>query len=548
MNLGIDFMRLLFACLALLPGPALADVYTLNSAPIAATIYALGAKVQRALTVNVAQGAHQVILPGLPAEMDDQMMRVSVSGAALGATQFRRDAVPPQPQNDSPAIITAKAGIEDAKAALRDLDDQIATARLAGRAAQARIGFLGELGRNAGLAAEVNTLRDLGRMIGSESLSAQQDALSAEQSARDLELTREDLEKNLKNAEAALRALTPPAEKMAQLTLDITAPAAGDVTISLEYFVMAYWQPTYDIHLNTGDTPGLNIRRSAVLAQESGENWDNVTLTLSTFALSNQMEPSPVFERRLSLIDRQPLLAKGARQMSDSAVGYVGEPSIAAPIMIEDVASASFDGPGVTYTLPAPVDVASGVDQIRVALDSLSFPARQFARAVPRSDATAFLMADFTNTTKEPLLRADTATLFLDNTLIGQIGFDQIPAGAKAELPFGPIEDLRLSDTILDQSEGDRGIISRSNGKSEITRLDIQNIGAKDWQVEVLSAVPYTSQEDLEIDWSAVPAPDQINVDDQRGILQWRIDVAAGRTESINIKEDLNWPSDKVLR
>ena len=84
---------------------------------------------------------------------------------------------------------------------------------------------------------------------------------------------------------------------------------------------------------------------------------------------------------------------------------------------------ANFDGPGVTYTAPTPVSVASNVDAVRVALDRLEFDARRFARAAPRFDPTAFLMAGFTNDTQEPLLPSFSAALYLDHTLIGRSGF-----------------------------------------------------------------------------------------------------------------------------
>lgn len=541
-------MRILFACLTLLPTAAMADVFTVQSGPKSVTVFPYLATVQREATLALPQGAHQIVLPDLPHTMDREYLRVSVAGATLGATQLRKDAVPPQPNTDSAKIVAAKDRIKAAEAALRDLDDQIEAASLAGKAAQARIGFLGDLGRNEGLPADVSTLQALGQMISDESLQAEQDAMSARQAVRGLELGRADLETALSDARAALAALTPPPKKHAQLTLNVMAPAAGEVTIALDYLVQAAWVPTYDIHLDGKDAPQLSVKRGAVVSQHSGENWQGVALTLSTLVPSGQTQPSQVYARQLTLADKEPPRAKLSRQLADSAQSYGAGAVIEAPVVMEEAAAATFDGPGVTYTVPSPVDIASGVDDTRVAFDTLTFPARRFARAVPRLDQTAFLMAEFTNTTMEPLLPTQEAALFLDNTLIGQMNLELIPAGDKAELPFGPIEDLRLSYKVLDQTEGDRGIISKSNAKTDHTRMDIQNIGNEDWQVEVRAAVPYTAQEDLQIDWSANPTPDQINIDDRRGILQWDMNIAAGVTTSISIKEDLRWPEDKVLR
>ena len=542
-------MRVLFACLSLLPSAAMADVFTLRSEPQAVTVYPYLATVHRQATVTLPQGAHQIVLPDLPHTMDREYLRVSVMGATLGTTQFRKEAVLPQPKADSAEITAAKDGIEAAKTALRELDDQIAAAGLAASAAQTQIAFLSDLGKNQGLPADASSLQALAQMIGTQSLVAQQDALAAHQAVRDLELGRADLETALQEAKAALAALTPPPEKHAQLTLDVMAPAAGEVTIALEYLVDAVWAPTYDIHLDGKDAPQLSIKRGAVVSQRSGENWQGVALTLSTLVPSGQTQPSQVYPRRLTLADKEPPRAKLTRQMADSAESYAAAPVIEAPVVVEEaMGMTDFDGPGVRYDFATPVNIASGVDDTRVALDTLAFPARRFARAVPRVDQTAFLMAEFTNTTQEPLLPADEVALFVDNALIGQMNIGLIPAGDEAELPFGPIEDLRLTYTVLDQTEGDRGIISRSNAKTDRMRMDIQNIGSEDWQVEVQAALPYTAQEDLQSDWSATPTPDETNLDDRRGILQWALNVAAGATTSITIEENLRWPEDKILR
>jgi hypothetical protein len=78
--------------------------------------------------------------------------------------------------------------------------------------------------------------------------------------------------------------------------------------------------------------------------------------------------------------------------------------------------------------------------------------------------------------------------------------------------------------------------------------MDIENLGSTDWQVEVQAAVPYAIQDDLSVDWSAEPAPDETNVDDQRGVLQWQIDVAGGTKQSIEVQQELNWPDGMILR
>lgn len=536
-------MRLAIVCLSLLPTATLADSFTLTTTPSAVTVYADAAKVTRQIKLEVNAGQHKVVLPGLPRDLNADFLRVGLDGASLGATQFRRSAVAPQPSTDSAAIEAAKSRIKVAESALQDLNDKITQARLGSVAAQAKSDFLSALSQNEGLPTDVETLRNLAQMIGHETLSAGQEELAAQQEARNLSEGKDALSKELKDARAALAALNVPPPETAQLTLAMNAVAAGEVTISLTYLVGASWQPVYDIYLKDA---ALSVRRGAEIRQWSNENWETVSLALSTFALQQQTAPREVFPIPLTFGDKAPPQPKalGRAVLSDMAP----EPMMESAMMREEDAVASFDGPGVTYTVPSPVSVASNVDAVRVTFDTLEFAARRFARAAPRFDRTAFLMASFKNDTQEPLLASNQASLYLDNTLIGSTYFEQAPAGAEVELPFGPLEELRLRYTVLNQSEGDRGIITRSNARTETTQMDIQNIGADHWDVEVLAAVPYAVQEDLEIDWRASPAPDARNVKDKRGVLKWDIEVPAGTTTQIKIETEIKWPDGKILR
>jgi uncharacterized protein (TIGR02231 family) len=535
-------MRLLTLALAALPISAVADTYSVSSAPTAVTIYSGFATVTREVSLEVSAGAHEVILPDLPQWVDAGSLRVVITGAALGGTRLRTDALPPQPEGDSVAVVAAKEQIDAAEQALTDLGDAAQDAGLAARAAEARLAFLQGLASSATLPSTPEALAGLGQMIEIQTREATRSQITAQRRVRDIEEGRADLEKDLADARAALAALTPPAEPQTLLALTVAAPEAGTIAASVSYPVRASWQPTYDIVLSRGDSNSLTLRRAALITQNSGENWEDVALTLSTLSPSGQVVPSELFPPLLRFQDPEER-AKLARSMSSSSADMVG-----APVMMMEAPQPNFDGPGVTYTLPNPLSVAQDAEGARIELDALEFDARVFARAVPARDTTAFLMAEATNASKEPLLAAGSAQIFVDGALVGQSGFAAVPAGGTFTQAFGPVEDLRLTRAVLDRSEGDRGLISRSNAQMQDVRMTVENLGSLDWDVEVLDAVPYSEQDDLVIDWTAQPAASVTDVEDRRGLLQWDITLGAKETQSIAVEQTIRWPEGQVLR
>jgi uncharacterized protein (TIGR02231 family) len=286
------------------------------------------------------------------------------------------------------------------------------------------------------------------------------------------------------------------------------------------------------------------LRRAALITQNSGENWEDVTLTLSTLSPSGQVIPSELYPPLVRFEDPEER-AKLERSMSSLSADASGAPAM---MMEAPVPQPDFDGPGVSYTLLNALSVAQDAEGARVELDALEFDARVFARAVPARDTTAFLMGEASNESMEPLLAAESAQIFVDGALVGQSSFAAVPAGGAITQAFGPIEELRLTHVVLDRSEGDRGLINRSNAQTQDVRMTVENLGAEAWDVEVLEAIPYSEQDDLVVDWSAQPNVSVTDVEDRRGLMQWDIALGANETQIITIEQTIRWPEGKVLR
>jgi len=267
-------------------------------------------------------------------------------------------------------------------------------------------------------------------------------------------------------------------------------------------------------------------------------------VTLSTVRPSGQTRPTEPWPQLLRIEDPaapQPKVVMRSMAQADMA-------EEAPVIMAETAAQASFDGPSVTYVYPGTVDVASDADAVRLALGEIALAPKIRAVAVPSRDTTAYLMAGFTNDTAELILPTSAASFYLDGTYVGTQYTDMIAAGADAKLSFGPIEGVQLERTVLSKSEGDRGVISKSNQQREQVRIDVTNLTSEPWDVRLLDQVPYSEQDDLLIQWSATPKVSEQDVDGKRGILAWDFALPAGASQQIMLDQTIDWPIDKVLR
>ncbi|WP_415919167.1 DUF4139 domain-containing protein [Tateyamaria sp. SN6-1] len=537
-------MRAFALCLTLLPFPALADTFTLNAPPTAVTAFASGAVVTREVSIDLPAGAHSLVVADMPRFTVPEVIDVELSGATVQSRSWSAQDNAPYRAPRTPEWQQAKAALDAATEALAARDDAIALAEARAQAAQDQITFLNGITLPDEAALDVDALRAIGQLIASDGTAARAAITQATAEARSLRAGRDDLAFAVAEAQAALDDATSPNANPAALTLNVVAPADTTATVTVRYIAQdVSWQPVYRAALNGDDT--LQIDRGASIRQNSGENWSDVALTLSTLSPLQGTDPGTLWPLLRRIQDPNELRKL---QVTSRSAGASADIAMEAPVIVEEmVATADFSGVGVSYALPGTVSIPTQRDALQIALDTLEFDADLSARAVPRLDETAFRQVAFTNSSSEILLPGQ-ATLYVDGQLVGMTQMDSLPPNADTDMFFGPIEGLRLTRTVLDRNEGDRGIISRSNEEREEIRLEVENLTSRSWAVELRESVPFSEQEDLVIDWSASPAPDVDGVDDRRGILAWDLELAAGQTQRVSLETRITWPEGQTLR
>ena len=534
-----------FVLLALLaPVPALADTVLATSHITAVTIYPQGAQVVRAVSFTAPPGQHEVLITDLPSETDASLIRLSSTDADLGAFALRTGRLPPREKQTSAEYDLAREVVKSAAAKLRAAQGKVDGINAEVEAQQAQIGFLTGI-RLDGAGATAEGLQGVASMIGTEILTARLAALAAQGGLPAADEAVTEAQDALTKAEDALAALDTGDAEYAALSVKVTT-SAGEGHLVVSSFVHdASWAPVYDLALDR-KAGKLVVDRGVLVSQASGEDWAGVDLTLSTARPSEQSEPSKLWPELRVIGDPDAPVPMDAT----AAEGGMGAPvREAAPDVASKAATATlaFQGDTVVYHYPAAVDVASGVENLRLALDQLTFTPQIEARAVPRYDATAFLLASLTNDGAEILLPG-TAYLYRDGALVGSTELPVLSPGDKAELGFGAIDGLRLKRDMPLRAAGDRGVFVTSTQIEEKAVLEVENLTDEVWAVRLMDQVPYSEQEDLQISFTADPQPSAQDVEGQRGVLAWDFDLAPGQKQAVVLDSVMSWPEGKVLR
>jgi uncharacterized protein (TIGR02231 family) len=284
------------------------------------------------------------------------------------------------------------------------------------------------------------------------------------------------------------------------------------------------------------------VEREIALEHRGPATWRDVAVRVSTAIPERRRTPSEVLPDpvRIAPPAPQPTFRSGLgsaemQPMADAAFLAPAPPP--ADLIVE--------GLSVVYDYAAPVSIGP-TGQVTLPLDAIALDVTLENRAVPRRDATAFLVAMGENTAAAPLLPG-AARFFRDGELLGSGSLPLIPAGGEIEMGFGPLDHLRLFWRDLSLDEGDRGLFGSENAQRRQIGFGVENTSQRQETVRLLYAAPFSEQEDLELELRFSPMPDEVDVDELRGVAAWDLTVAPGAEARVDMVIDLSWREDMTL-
>ena len=528
----------IFAIGVLTAGMAHADDIPVRADVTQATIYGGAAEVTRQATVTVPAGAHRLLIP-VPAYMQDAgvVSAALADGTPLGPVRMELTPGFEDGQFDTAAQAALRARIEGLEAEIEAAEDRLANiqAGLGTLALQRR--YLESYAANG--SGEVTAPDDIGAVL--SVLGQQMEGLTTEllegEHQQDEQLaTIADLQVELSDAEAELRALFPLGADSIALAIPIEVTEDAELAVDLTYLASGFgWDMTYTARLSTEDG-ALTLARTARLESYLPDRWEEVALTLSGEEWGQVLDMTGVWPSPARIEEERPPEIFQDRISGGAFVAPALEPVV----VVED--SASFDSIGLSFsaTVADPQTLSEGAETL-VPFDTLSFDPEVTIEANPRHDDTAFLIARAENTTGQPLIPGEMA-VYRDAAFLSDLYLDTVPPGGEVELPFGSVDHLQLFWRDLSRNEGDEGFFNRSNVQRQVVEFGVTNVSDQPEDVRILYAVPYSEQDDLELDLTLSIAPSVENLDGRRGIHAWDLTVGPGETRTIRMEAEMSWP------
>lgn len=361
-----------------------------------------------------------------------------------------------------------------------------------------------------------------------------------------------ELEKQLEVLYASLKQTksASPQESF-NLTLGIETTGTGKFELEVSYVVnRASWKPLYDIRVDS-KSKSVNLGYLAQISQNTGEDWTNVNLTLSTAKPGSGTLPPkpqpwyidipqpPINPRRARRFASAPMAPKSRsfEFEEDNLSGEIEEleNTIEADVITAEV---SQEGNVVTFNLDSNGNIPSDGAPHKTTIFQDDYPCSFSYITMPRLVSFAYLQANVKNNPSGATLLPGKANIFRDNIFVGTSKLKNTVPGEEFNLNLGIDEGVKIERDLVER-EVDKRFIGNLRKITYGYRLQISNLLDTQAKLELIEQLPVSRNEQIKVRLNRTNPQIQLG---EMGILQWNLTLAPQEKQEIYYQFTVEYP------
>ncbi len=336
-----------------------------------------------------------------------------------------------------------------------------------------------------------------------------------------------------------------------EIVVALSAETATPVELEVNYVVAnAGWQPVYDLRATNTKSP-IQLNYKANVFQSTGEEWNNVKLTLST---ANPNEGGLKPELYTWMLDfYQPIAYRSYENNRGAAKKSMSAPAAAERMedasMLQEVVQTSADytstiqtSLNTEFSIGLPYTVSSANKPTLVDIRNHEMKAEYLYSVTPKLDKDAFLIAKAVGWEEFSLLPGE-ANIFFEGTFVSTTYID--PNNIKDTLTVSLGRDKRVvvkREKLKNFSS--KKAIGGSQKDSYAFEISIRNTKAEAIKLVVEDQVPVSSNNQIEVTVNDVGGA---RYNKATGKLSWEINLQPAETKKVQFKYEVKYPKDKQL-
>jgi uncharacterized protein (TIGR02231 family) len=500
------------------------------------TVFLSGAQVTRNASTTLEPGSSILAFKNLPSSINPQSIQVEGRGAfTILSVQHTINYL------QSPAKTKEVQRLQDS---LILLQDQLATEKVMLSACQEQEEFLKANKQIGGSNTGVN-INDL--KLASDYLKN----TLAETGKQKIRINRTiiQLSEKITRINNQLNTLNSTNKPTSEIMVTVSSAARTGAELQISYLVNeAGWAPEYDLRATDISKP-VDITYKAGVYQSSGEDWDNVKLSLST-GNPSQGGTKPEIQPWFLDFYQQVYLKKDKSLRSVTAKSEAPAAYAMEEVAVEDAAAGSIadfttvvEAQTTTeYEIGVPADVPPDGQPHQVEIKKATLPASYAYYCVPKLDPDAFLVARISGWEELNLLSGP-MNLYFEGTYVGQSQLDAGSTRDTLEISMGRDKNINVKRERMKDFTS-RQVIGGNRKDVRGFEITVRNRKKQDIDLVLEDQLPVSSNKEITVETVDISGA---SLNKENGKLVWKLKLAPADSKKLKLVYEVKYPKDRQV-
>lgn len=377
------------------------------------------------------------------------------------------------------------------------------------------------------------------------------------------------IEKSKKALQARLNALQSRLHKIsagARLTkkdvsVSFTVKKEGILALSLSYMMMgASWHPLYDIRVSP-ENKEVEFTYYGVIYQNTGEDWKNVKITLSTAQpsisgsmpalkpwyvdvyqqyyqkgqASQRAKQNIAYSKQMQAPEEQVTITGGFNAEYGEAASGVVNTSVA-------TSDVEFTGTSYVYQTPGENNIPSDGEPHKIPIAFETLKADFEYSSAPRLKQYAYLQGKVKNSTEYPFIAGD-INVFFGNNFVGTSAINTVIPSEKFDVSLGIDEGIKITRQKMKDLVENGKRIKRTYGY----KVTVKNLKKTKEILTVNEQYPVTRNDKIKIKLVSPKFDDEkleYGIKEKaNGLIEWKMELGPQEKKEMELEYILEYPS-----
>jgi uncharacterized protein (TIGR02231 family) len=520
------------------------------------TVYSQGAQLYQKATYNAKIGITEIIIEGISPYIDPNSIQVKATGNVI-ILDSKHSIFYPKPEEVNLEGLPLKIRNE-----IRVLEDSIKLVGYDIQDLQDEIDVLTAtkniLSNNGAVKGQgkvndsINLLKQTVEYYATKMLEINKKLSTLYRKRSDKQDKKRRMEERLTKLQQHESSETEPKNNgpIHRIVVTVSAKEAVSGKMNISYLIQnAGWIPLYDLR-SDGLTSKINLTYKAQVFQNSGLDWDNVKLNISTNnPYQNKTKPTlhpwyvDYYAYRNDMYNIPQVATKKAE--AERAMSYTNTGAVLDEKDVDSRTAAEFvqtirQLTSAEFRIDLPYSIKSNNEQHMVLIKIADLDANYKYFTVPKLDQSVYLVAQLSKLDELGLVPAQ-ANIFFDGSYVGETYIDPTTMEDTLNLSLGRDPNIIVKRTLLKKDCKEK-IVGDKVEKTQSYAIEVKNLKANNIELVIQDQLPITQNGDITIEALDLGKGE---LNSQTGMIEWKLDLKSKESKTVNFSFKVKSSKDK---